>query len=158
MKTTYSLLACIALALLPRATSAAINTPPGLQPGDKFHLMFVTTGTMQAISSNPPGLGYDLLVFNEAQANGLLTYDNQSVNWMALISHWDIPVVGAIDRFNPVFPVYRLDGAKIANDGSDLYDSSLQNPVKSAQTWQSPTCSFGPAATPTAPPPAMAPT
>ena len=84
---------------------------------------------MQAVSSNPPGFGYDLLVFNEAQANGLLTYGNQSVNWTALISHWDIPVVGAIDRFNPLSPVYRLDGAKIANDGSDLYDNSIQNPV-----------------------------
>jgi len=129
MKTTYPLLACLALTLLPRAASAAINTPPGLQPGDTFHLMFVTTGTMQAVSSNPPGFGYDLLVFNEAQANGLLTYGTQSVNWTALISHWDIPVVGAIDRFNPVSPVYRLDGPKIANNGSDLYDNSIQNPI-----------------------------
>jgi hypothetical protein len=130
MKKTYvPLLAGIALTILTGAASAAINTPPGLQPGDTFHLMFVTTGTMQAVSSNPPGFAYDQLVFNEAQAKGLLTYGAQSVNWTALISHWDIPVVGAIDRFDPVSPVYRLDGPKIANNGSDLYDSSIQNPI-----------------------------
>jgi hypothetical protein len=127
--TYYSILACLALAILTRATSAAIVTPPGLQPGDKFHLVFVTTGVTPAFSSNPPGFGYDQFVDNEATANGLTTYDNQTVIWQALISHWNIPVTGAIDRFNPLFPVYRLDGAKVANDGSDLYDGFIQNPV-----------------------------
>jgi hypothetical protein len=111
------------------SASAAINTPPGLQAGEKFHLVFVTSGSTQAFTSNPPISGYDTFVFNEAALNGLTTYDASFVDWYALgsFSQFAGPDVSAISRFNPSFPVYRLDGVKIANDGADLWDGTIQN-------------------------------
>jgi hypothetical protein len=123
-------LTALAFSVLASSSMAVINAPPGLQAGDKFHLMFVTSGVTMSLSSNPPAAHHDGFVFNEAVANGLLNYDDQYVDWYALISHWWLPTpIGAIDRFNPSYPVYRLDGVKIADDGADLYDGFLQNPI-----------------------------
>ena len=126
---TNSIFAMSVVALFTISASAAINTPPGLQVGDKFHLMFVTSGSTQAFTSNPPISGYDFFVYNEAAINGLTTYDDSFVDWYALgsFSQFAGPDVSAISRFNPSFPVYRLDGVKIANDGTDLWDASIQN-------------------------------
>jgi hypothetical protein len=117
------------VALFTVSASAAINTPPGLQPGDKFHLVFVTSGSTQAFTSNPPISGYDTFVFNEAALNGLTSYNSSFVDWYALASFSQFagPDVSAISRFNPLVPVYLLDGVKIANDGTDLWDGTIQN-------------------------------
>lgn len=124
-----SILAISVVAHFSISASAAINTPAGLQPGDKFYLVFVTSGSTQAFTSNPPISGYDGFVFNEAALNGLTTYNASFVDWYALgsFSQFAGPDVSAISRFNPAFPVYRLDGAKIANDGTDLWDGTIQN-------------------------------
>ena len=135
MKSTQiCVLVAVGLTLLANSASAAINTPPGLQLGDKFHLVFVTSGSTQAFTSNPPISGYDFFVYNEAALNGLTTYYDSFVDWYALgsFSQFAGPDVSAISRFNPSFPVYRLDGVKIANDGADLWDSTIQNPLNVA--------------------------
>src|SRR5690349_13752533 len=79
-----SVFATSVVMLFAISASAAINTPPGLQPGDKFYLVFVTSGSTQAFTSNPPISGYDTYVFNEAALNSLTTYNALFVDWYAL--------------------------------------------------------------------------
>lgn len=124
-----------AAALGSQTAGAAIVAPPGLNPGDKFHLVFLTVATSSPTLATTGA--YDAIVSGEANSAGLGTYDGNPVTWKALISHDDGTV--AINRFNPARPVYRLDGVKVVDNGADLWDGSLDNPITVRSNLTSPT-------------------
>lgn len=123
-------------------THAAIVTPAGLQPGDKFNLVFVSTTTTTATSSDP--VYYDNLLQTEANNAGLGSYGGQPVSWNLLgsfeyqLTPTSYTGIYANTRFHPASPIYRLDGVKVANNAdfaanntstADLWDGTLQNPI-----------------------------
>jgi hypothetical protein len=116
---------------------ADVVAPPGLNPGDKFNLVFLSSSQTDATSSDPTG--YDALVTLDAVAAGLNNYAGNPVTWKTLgsfgtflpIGPFDPPVgqTSALERFNPASAIYTLNGDKVADNGTDLYDGSIANPV-----------------------------
>lgn len=95
--------------------------PADLNPGDSYHLIFVTSTTTD---SNFGGLaGGDAYV--QARANSAGIGDAIGVSWLALLSQEVPGTVDAISRFNPTAPVYNMNGERIANNGTDLWDGLL---------------------------------
>ena len=134
-KTKHALCGLLsALLLLAAGThtlQADVLTPAGLNPGDEFRIMFVTSGTHDAVSSDISV--YDSFVTSAAIAGGLTTYGGNSVNWQVF---GGTPTSGTgLSRFplsSPAF--YRLDGAVIATSGSDLWDGFIANPINRTET------------------------
>jgi hypothetical protein len=102
---------------------AEIMTPSGLQPGDKFRIVFVSDGTIDATSSSLTP--YDSLVGGEASAAKIDTYLSSPVTWEAMVSVAD--GTDAIDRLLPDHvPIYLLDGTVIASTGESLWSTTIQ--------------------------------
>ena len=111
----------LALGILTQnAAAISISTPAGLNPGDKFYVVFVTTGT----STNTADVAtYDAFVAAEGAS---LEYFGQTLTWQSVVT---TASVTAISRFNPTSGIYLIDGTKIADNGSDLWDGSIDNPI-----------------------------
>ena len=116
------------LPLLARSTTAAI-IPSDLNPGDTYHLAFVTSTTFYARRSfaDGPG-GFDSLVQAAADAAG--TVDTTGATWHIIASFGgSYPPVDARDHALVSAPVYRLDGVRVADGFDDMWDGSLANPI-----------------------------
>jgi hypothetical protein len=114
-----------------------IAAPAGLNPGDKFRVVFVTDGEGTGDSADIST--YDTFVQNEA-ASANLQYNGVTPTWQALVSTADNPAtdandpVNAVDRFNPTTPIFRIDGVQVASSGSDLWDGTIDNPIDISPT------------------------
>jgi hypothetical protein len=88
-----------------------LATPSGLNPGDKFRFVYVTSGSLQPDSSDIET--YNTFVNTQAyDAN----YADGTVLWKAIAS---TPTVNARDNvggFGTSIPVYLVDGTRVAND------------------------------------------
>jgi len=104
---------------------AAYISPIGLSPGDKFRLVFVTSGSIDALSSN---IGvYDKFVSDAAATAGLSIIYGASVQWSAIGSTTS---VYAKHRFLITdAQIFRLDGEKVSNDLSALWANDLAVPI-----------------------------
>ena len=121
-----------ALLALPGGASAQENpvhpswslTPSGLSDGDQFRLIFVTSGTGDATSSN---IGvYNTFVQNRAAAGHMeiRAYRSQ----FRVVG--STAAVDARDNTNTTgtgVPIYWLDGGKVANNYADFYDGGWSN-------------------------------
>lgn len=108
---------------------AAIIAPAGLNAGDKFHLIFVTSGTTDAYSSDIST--YNAFVQSTADAEGIgggmgLT------DWRALAS---TPTINATANLAPLFnnqssvPIYNMGGLIVSNSLLDLWSSGSINTI-----------------------------
>jgi hypothetical protein len=118
---TRKLLRFCVLGLLVVATAhahaAIVPVPTGLQPGDKYYLAFLTSGTISGTSANI----VDYNAFAQSQANTAQSLSG--FTWKAAVS---TPTVNALTNLNiGNFPIYRIDGVQIATGSSDLWDGSL---------------------------------
>ncbi len=110
----------LALLLSATAYSSITLVPTDLNPGDTYHLAFVTSTTRDATSSNIAD--YD--AFRQprtGRAGGGL----ENISWKVTGS---TATVNAIDHIGVLGPVYRLDNPRIANDETDLFDGTLAAP------------------------------
>src|SRR5215467_184537 len=100
---------------------ADIIFPLGLSPGDQFRLIFVSSQTHDATSSDISV--YDSFINGLVDAAGLGTYDGISVSWHVLVS---TPTVNAIDRL-PVsaMPIYDLNGDVVWNSGTVIWSGFI---------------------------------
>jgi len=105
------------------AQASPITIPAGLNPGDTYHLAFVTAGTRDATSSNIAD--YDAFVTAEA---------NLDADLAALGTTWK--VIGSTFNDAPAYihvgvtgPVYNLAGQEVATDLFDLFDGTLLAPI-----------------------------
>lgn len=127
----------------PVARAAAITTPPGLNPGDQYRLIFVTTGTRD-------GSSQDIAVYNAfatAQVSAIPALAALNTTWTAVASTGcpgftqaglcdkTRPAVNARDNTNTNpnvaigLPIFGLNGLRIANNNADLWDGSLLNAI-----------------------------
>ena len=104
--------------------------PSGLKPGDSFRLLFVTEGTIDALSSDVGR--YNIFVRNEAKKNTTFT-DNMEWLFTALVSvHGGIDARGNTKTRKPEVgndpghssPIYWMGGKKVADSYADFYDGS----------------------------------
>jgi PEP-CTERM motif len=105
------------------AFGAIVLTPPDLQPGQKYRLAFVSSGSTQALSTSIAD--YNAFVSAQALANPEL---NTITTWTAIGSTFtsDARDNTGTNPNNAVgVPIYRLDGIRIANDNADLWDGQL---------------------------------
>lgn len=111
------------------AQAAPITTPVGLDPGDQYRLVFVTSTTRDATSTDIA----DYNAFVNAAANTQQALVDLGTTWTAIAS---TDAVDARDNTgtNPTVaagvPIYLLDGVSlVANDNADLWDAEIANPI-----------------------------
>lgn len=113
---TLSLTLLLGMTLPARA---AIVTPAGLNPGQQFRIVFVTSTTTSALSDVIAT--YDAIVSSDAAAGGLDTYNGSAVTWQTIGS---TPSVDAIDRLPAdSVPLFLPDGTQVAASGAALWDT-----------------------------------
>lgn len=111
------------------ASDAAIVTvPTDLAPGSQYRLVFVTSTTRDATSTNISD--YNTFVDNTAKATGSLL-NNVNTTWKAIGS---TASVNAIDNTNTPtsvtgIPIYLVDGTRIADNYADLWDGTIASGI-----------------------------
>jgi hypothetical protein len=140
MRRVTAFLVVLSVCGLTAEASAAISTPAGLNPGDHFRIVFVTsTGTT---ATSPNIADYDLFVSNLANAAGLDTYLNDPlVTWQAIGSTLSatnptgVAANGAGRLPVSASPVsfVLLDGTKVALSTADLWDGSILNAIDTTE-------------------------
>jgi hypothetical protein len=135
---TATALAC--LASNASATGILVDTlppPPGLQPGDVYHRVFVTQFTVGISTSH----GYPPL---SGEVNGLMAADynvSEAASQAGLVVNWDqlggdLPYHAimsgpdnAKDRLSIVGPIYNMHNELIATSAADLWDGSIAHAI-----------------------------
>lgn len=113
------LAAAVVIGIVVSAQARAdIIAPAGLNPGDSFQLVFVTSQTTSA--TNPDIAYYDNFVENLANQAGLTTFNGATVHWQVLGS---TSLVSAISRepLTNTAPIFRLDGTLVAANAAALW-------------------------------------
>ena len=104
------------------------TVPPGLAPGTKYRLVFVTANSYYAFSTDISI--YNATVNNEAAAQSLLAALGTS--WLCICSTASKNAMANIGQDTGV-PIYNLDGRLVATDATlssgGLFSGSLINPV-----------------------------
>lgn len=114
----------IAIALISASAHAALVTPAGLNTGDKYHVMFVSSTARDALSANIAD--YDAHVQSAADAAGIGS--GIGISWRAVGS---TPSISAYDHLSPLFsdlnnvPIYNQHGDLLATGFADLWDGAL---------------------------------
>jgi hypothetical protein len=108
-----SLLAALAVLSLTSGSALAVElaTPSGLNPGDKFRYIFLTSGTTTAASSDIAT--YDAFVTAQA---GTTTYQGSPVVWRAIGSTATVNARDHVGGFSTNVPVYLVTGTKVAGN------------------------------------------
>lgn len=107
---------CLLLSVSDCCIGAVIVTPSDLAPGANYYLVFITGG-LSGASSNIAD--YDAFVNSQASLNT----DVAGINWKALGSTSTVSARDHLGIGN--FPIYRLDGIRIADNATDLWDGSI---------------------------------
>ena len=131
------ILSGVALATLGISSAAqAAILLPSLTPGSQYRLVFVTSGTRNATSTNIAD--YNQFVNNAAQAstnlNTALTTAGltpSAINWTAIGSTATVNArLNTLTQASDTsVPIYRVDGAQVATGNSDLWDGTIQSPI-----------------------------
>jgi len=126
------ILSGVALATLGISSAAqAAILLPSLTPGSQYRLVFVTSGTRDATSTNIAD--YNQFVKSAAQAstnlNTALTTAGltpSAINWTAIGSTATVNarVNTATQTTDPSVPIYRVDGAQFETGNVNLWDST----------------------------------
>jgi hypothetical protein len=127
----FSIVAAISAIIAPATFGVPVTVPPGLNPGDQYRLAFVTSTTTTASSDISSG---NTFVTNVA--NGVPELAALGTTWKAIGS------TGSIDArdntgTNPSstgVPIFRMDGARVANNNADLWDGFIINLVQTTET------------------------
>jgi len=129
VKTKFRFLTMIVLSLFVSTATANVFVPDGLNPGDEYHLVFVTDGTIDALSA-------DISVYNdfvqaEAALNPSLTGTDMGVTYSAIVS---TPTVHARDNALIEAPVYLVDGTLLGSGFGQMWDGNVHSPINQTQS------------------------
>lgn len=117
----------LTVAVLPVTNVGAeiIIPPPGLNTGDQYRLLFLSSGTRDATSGDIE----DYNAFVQQHADASLALAALGVNWKAVVS---TPTVAARDNTgtNPEivgegFPIYRVDGERVDLSYRALWNNDM---------------------------------
>jgi hypothetical protein len=125
MKKLLSVLSIFALAAIAAGTASAgsIATPTGLDPGNQFRIVFVTTTTTPATSSDLST--YDSVVSSDATG---YTYGGNSPIWKAIVSNVTTDARDHIGLLSTsLIPLYTVDGTKVST--GNLWSGELISPI-----------------------------
>jgi hypothetical protein len=117
----------VSLLSVAPAGADSILIPAGLNPGDQFRIVFLSSATRNAVSADIAD--YDQFITDLAVASGLDTYFGNAVTWRALGS---TATVEAIDRLPGSFaspPLYGLDGGLVSPSTRALWVSGPASPI-----------------------------
>ncbi len=120
-----SILAAAVLGVAASVANAAIVVPPSLNPGDKYHLVFVTSTSRNATSTNIA----DYNAFVQSAADAALIGNTEGVLWYAIGGTQTVAakVNALVGATNPVF---LLNGTtKVADNFADMWDTSLDDNI-----------------------------
>ena len=118
------------LGVTASVASAAIVVPPSLSPGDTYHLVFVTSTTRNATSTNI----LDYNAFVQAAADAANIGSGDGVDWFAIGSTQTVAarvnaLIGATNK------VFLLNGTtKVADGFADMWDGSIDARINLTQT------------------------
>ena len=123
---TRALLAAAALLMtgLPAHASLVLR-PPGLHAGDQFRVLFITSDTHDARSSDIAS--YDSFVNGLAVTAGIDSYFGSAVSWQVLGSTFGTSAIERVGLDAPA--LYGISGLRIADSGADLWDGSIDNAI-----------------------------
>ncbi len=121
------MLAAVWLVLGQGEAYGSIIVPPGLNPGDPYHLVFLTRDRLngQILGIAP----YNQFVNDQANLAGALT-ESFGIQWFVIAS---TPNVDARDNAKVSAPVYLLNGDLVTTGESDMWDGSIANPIQLTQ-------------------------
>lgn len=129
MKVHIVLLAVLISVIGPwRAGSARADfmlVPAGLNPGDQFRVVFLSSTMHDALSSNIAD--YDQFITNLAVVAGIDTYFGSPVTWQVLGSTSSVSAISRIPLTSP--GLYLLNGDKVADSGADLWDGTINEGI-----------------------------
>ena len=125
----------ICFSMFSTVAHGAPIVPAGLNPGDEYHLVFVTDATRDATSTDIAV--YNSFVQGEAALNPSITGTDSGVTYNAIAS--TSAIAGSVNA--PVTaPVYLLDGTKVADGFADMWDATIQAPIDVDQYLASGNC------------------
>jgi hypothetical protein len=110
------------------APGTIATVPPGLNPGDTYRLVFVTSTTRDAASANIA----DYNTHVSAAAAAVTELNALGTTWTCIGSTNAVNAnANTLTRASdPSAPIYRLDGAPVATGNTDLWDGSIANAIK----------------------------
>lgn len=126
------------LAIASVSQAAVLTTPPGLDPGSSYRIMFITTTTRNATSLNIND--YNNFVDAAANANGSLLQP-LGATWKAIAS---VPGISGATNIGGVssVPIYLMDGTLVANDTADLWDTTIAHTINLTELGTTTTSQF----------------
>ena len=108
----------------------ALYVPPGLGPGDTYHLVFVTPIARNAVPTTIDV--YNDFVQGEAEDNPSLTGTDLGITYKVIGS----TIADNVSAFNNAVveaPVYLFDGTLIATGFDDMWDGEIAAPINVTQ-------------------------
>lgn len=108
-------------------TYAELIVPDGLNPGDSYQVIFVTSNT----AGNIPDISYyDSFVKSAAEQAGIGS--TISVSWKAVVSTQTVHAKDHIAPPSPTLtvPIFNQAGELVAHSLADLWDGQLENPIR----------------------------
>lgn len=128
------LLACVfvmGLSVGSLATAQVVTVPTGLNPGDDYRLVYVTTSNIAASSTNIND--YNNLVQGSLSAELLALTSGDASGWRAIVSTASdnalLNTLTTPGTDGAGIPIYNLADNILATSYADLWDGSLANSV-----------------------------
>ncbi|HYP12941.1 MAG TPA: hypothetical protein VEQ63_03380 [Bryobacteraceae bacterium] len=122
------LIGLVGLVQLPVMQAAIVTVPPDLKPGDTYRLIFVTSATRNATSTDIS----DYNSFVSSLAGSVPELVALGASWSAIAS---TSMVDASANVGPsAAPIYRLDGQFIAAHPDDFWDGTLSASILLTET------------------------
>lgn len=125
---SFFLLVVLLLGHTGQSQADLILQPAGLNPGDQYRLVFTTSTTLNATST-------DINVYNNhvnsaANAPGALT-SGWGLTWSALASTQTADAISNTGTYKGTLgiPIYLVEGTKVADSYADFWDLSLEAPM-----------------------------
>ena len=132
---TLLVLAGAVVGIAFRSEAGIITVPPGLSPGDTYRLVFVTSGTTTATSTDIND--YNTFVSNAA--NAVTALADLNATWTVIGS---TSTTDARDNIgHPDGYIYSLSGTEVCNSTGCLFSGSLYAPINTTELGA--TSSFG---------------
>ena len=147
----------VVLALTGAAQAAVTTLPSGLNAGDEYRLVFVTSAETYSggsnHGSNPPWFttAADYNAWGTTQATAVPELNTLGTTWTAIVSTRDEGTNATVDardntNTNPTVetgvPIYNLAGLLVANNNAHLWDTDvtpLANPINVTELGTGPT-------------------
>jgi hypothetical protein len=110
----------------------AAMVPAGLNPGDDFYIIFVTSTTRDATSTDIAD--YNAFVNTAADLSGGKGTDDATITWRVVGATATDDQCDPYDGDASATPMYNLNDEKVADDRADMLDGSLDNDISSNET------------------------